>query len=62
MDNEEPTWKLVSERLDKSSKAITKLKLGQQSMGIKLEEMVKENQQNARKITSPEQEIKSING
>ena len=46
MDNEEPTWKLVLERLDKISKDITELKLGQQRMGLKLEEMVKENQQN----------------
>ena len=46
VDNEEPTWKLVLERLDKISKDITELKLGQQRMRLKLEEMVKENQQN----------------
>ena len=43
------------ERLSKISKDITELKLGQLSMGLKLEEMVKENQQNAKKISIIEQ-------
>ena len=37
------------ERLDKICKDIIELKLGQQRMGLKLEEMVKENQQMQRK-------------
>ena len=60
MDNEEPTWKLVLDRLDKISKDITKLKLGQQSTGLKLEEMVKENLQNAKKISSLEQKLQAL--
>ena len=60
MDNEEPTWKLVLERLDKISKDITELKLDQQSMGLKLGEMVKENQQNAKKISSLEQKLQAL--
>ena len=60
MDNEEPTQKLVLERLDKIRKDITKLKLGQQRMGLKLEEMVKENQQNAKKTSSLEQKLQAL--
>ena len=60
MDNEDPTWKLVLERLGKISKVITKLKLGQQSIGLKLEEIVKENQQNAKKISNLEQKLQAL--
>ena len=60
MDNEVPTWNILLERFDKISKDITKLKLGQLSMGLKLEEMVKENQQGAKKIYSLEQKLQAL--